>query len=294
MQRVIVPATSANLGSGFDSMGVAVQMYLTIDIVDKSSEWLIEHDLGAEIPTDATNMVIQTILAVAPETACHHLKMKSDIPTARGLGSSSSAIVAGIEIADILNEKHWTINEKINLANQLEGHPDNVAPAIAGGLVIAVAVHDDEVLWDKQTFPEAAFIVTIPDEELLTSEARLVLPEHLTFTDAARANGIGNVLASKLMAGDLKSAGRLMEMDLLHEPYRKALVPQLEQVRTITKGLPGVYATYLSGAGPTIMTLAKEENASDIARVIQSQINDATVQVLALDHEGSRIITTDE
>lgn len=293
MKRVIVPATSANLGPGFDSMGVAVQLFLTIDIVGESDEWLIEHNVGDDIPTDKSNMVIQTILTVAPETRPHHLKMKSDIPTARGLGSSSSAIVAGIEIADTINGKQWSTNEKINLANRLEGHPDNIAPAIAGGLVIAVAIHDDEVLWDKQTFPNAAFIVTIPNDELLTSDARRVLPDTLSFKEAVRANGIGNVLASKLMSGDLISAGRLMEMDMFHEPYRCHLVPQLGQVRTITNGLTGVYGTYLSGAGPTIMTLADEENAAEIAKAIEAQVENAVVKVLALDHEGSRVIEID-
>lgn len=293
MKRVIVPATSANLGPGFDSMGVAVQLFLTIDIIGESDEWLIEHNVGNNIPTDKSNMVIQTILTVAPETKPHHLQMKSEIPPARGLGSSSSAIVAGIEIADTLNDKRWTTNEKINLANQLEGHPDNIAPAIAGGLVIAVAINDDEVLWDKQTFPNAAFIVTIPNDELLTSDARRVLPDTLPFKEAVRASGIGNVLASKLMSGDLASAGRLMEMDLFHEPYRCRLVPQLSQIRTITKGLAGVYGTYLSGAGPTIMTLANEVHASDIAKIIENQIENAVVKVLALDHEGSRVIEVD-
>lgn len=289
MQRVIVPATSANLGPGFDSMGVAVQLYLTIDILGESSKWLIEHDLGEDIPTDHTNMVVETILGVAPETVPLHLKMVSDIPTARGLGSSSSAIVAGIEIANAVNEKNWSIEEKINMANVIEGHPDNIAPAIVGGLVIAVAVHEDDVLWTTQHFPEAIFIGTIPHQELLTSAARGVLPSELPYDEAVRASGIGNVLASKLMVGDLVSAGRLMEMDLFHEPYRRKLVPHLEQVRKITKTAEGVYGTYLSGAGPTIMTLANKEVVKTIASSIKAQTKDTDILVLAIDNKGSRV-----
>lgn len=288
MTHLLVPATSANLGPGFDSIGVAVSLYLRIDILEASDHWWIDHDLGEDIPHGEDNLIIQTIQKLAPETPAHKLRMTSDIPSARGLGSSSSAIIAGIELADRLSRKGWSEEEKINMANAIEGHPDNVAPALAGGLVIGVALEADRVLWTKHTFPHIAFVVTIPNKQLLTSQARAVLPESLDFAQAVRANGIGNVLASKLAVGELEEAGHLMEMDLLHETYRSPLVPELKQVRQDLLGQPGVYGSYLSGAGPTIMTLAHKENAEALAALLRRDIEDAQVRVLDLDEEGAR------
>ena len=288
MTRLLVPATSANLGPGFDSIGVAVSLYLTMDVLEPADAWWIDHDLGDDIPHGEDNLIIQTIQKLAPEVPAHKLAMHSDIPSARGLGSSSSAIIAGIELADRLGQKGWSEGEKINMANAIEGHPDNVAPALAGGLVIGVALEADRVLWTKHTFPHIAFVVTIPNKQLLTSQARAVLPKQLDFAQAVRANGIGNVLASKLAVGELEEAGHLMEMDLLHETYRSPLVPELKQVRQSLDGQAGVYGTYLSGAGPTIMTLAHKENAEDLADILSHDIQDAQIRVLDLDEEGAR------
>lgn len=291
MKRIIVPATSANLGPGFDSLGVALGLYLTLDIIGPSEQWKIDHNFGKEIPNDASNLVIQTLLKIAPQTSPHHLKMNSPIPMARGLGSSSSAIVAGIELAMLLNHYTWSIQEKINIANRIEGHPDNIAPAIAGGLVIAVALKQDEVLWTKEIFPKARFVAVIPNYQLLTSDSRGVLPETLTYKQAVEASGISNVFVGKLLEGDLVSAGRLMEMDVLHEPYRQVLVPELNQVRQLLSKQEGVYGTYLSGAGPSVLSLVDEAYSERIADKLKQEVSNATVKVLNIDHRGSHSVT---
>lgn len=125
--KITVPATSANIGPGFDSVGVAVSKYLTITVLEPSSQWEVQHDLG-DIPTDERNLLIQTALKVKSDLAPHKIDMVSDIPLARGLGSSSSVIVAGIELANQLGELKLSEQEKLDLATQIEGHPDNVAP----------------------------------------------------------------------------------------------------------------------------------------------------------------------
>jgi len=284
--RVKVPATSANMGPGFDSIGVAVTLYLTVDILNPSEQWQIDHDLGEGIPTDASNMVIETILRFAPDAQPHHLTMTSDIPTARGLGSSSSAIVAGIAIAEILVGATWSMDEKINMANEIEGHPDNIAPALAGGLVVSVAMDLTHVLWTKSLLDDVHFIATVPNRELLTKEARAVLPKELVFADAVRANGIGNVFVSKLLEGDIEAVGTLMEMDQLHEPFRAKLVPELGQIRQALSTVDGVYGTYLSGAGPTIMTLVQASASDQIVEAI-SQLNlDARIKTLDFASDG--------
>jgi homoserine kinase len=289
--RVKVPATSANMGPGFDSIGVAVSLYLTVDIVGPSDKWQIDHELGEDIPNDDSNMVIETILRFAPDAKPHHLNMTSDIPTARGLGSSSSAIVAGIALAEILTGANWSMDDKINMANEIEGHPDNIAPALAGGLVVSVAMDLTNVLWTKSLLDDVHFIATIPNRELLTKDARAVLPKELVFADAVRANGIGNVFVSKLLEGDIEAVGTLMEMDQLHEPFRAQLVPELNQIRQSLLAVDGVYGTYLSGAGPTIMTLVQASASDQIVDAIRQLNLDA--QIMTLDFASDGVIVED-
>lgn len=289
--RVKVPATSANMGPGFDSIGVAVSLYLTVDIVGPSDKWQIDHELGEDIPNDDSNMVIETILRFAPDAKPHHLNMTSDIPTARGLGSSSSAIVAGIALAEILTGAKWSMDDKINMANEIEGHPDNIAPALAGGLVVSVAMDLTNVLWTKSLLDDVHFIATIPNRELLTKDARAVLPKELVFADAVRANGIGNVFVSKLLEGDIEAVGTLMEMDQLHEPFRAQLVPELNQIRQSLLAVDGVYGTYLSGAGPTIMTLVQASASDQIVDAIRQLNLDA--QIMTLDFASDGVIVED-
>ncbi|MCY3039560.1 homoserine kinase [Aerococcus sp. JJEM-2022c] len=288
MQRVIVPATSANLGPGFDSIGVAVDLYLRVDIIGPSQEWEIRHNLGEDVPTDENNLLIKTILDLAPKTPPQQLYMHSQIPITRGLGSSSSAIVAAIEIVDYLNQFQWSLSHKINLANKIEGHPDNIAPCLAGGLVIGVAIGSEEVIWSKEVFPNTRLIATVPHYQLSTKKAREVLPDQLSYADAVRANGMGNVLVSKLMEGNLDDAGRLMEQDYFHKPYRKSLVPELEQVRQLLKGVPGVYGTYLSGAGPTVMTMVQASHSQEIKDLLGASLEEVSLYDLAIDDKGSR------
>lgn len=132
--KITVPATSANIGPGFDSVGVAVSKYLTIEVLEPADAWHIEHDLG-DIPSDENNLLISTALQVKSDLQPHKLVMTSDIPLARGLGSSSSVIVAGIELVNQLADLQLSDDDKLDIATKIEGHPDNVAPAILGILL---------------------------------------------------------------------------------------------------------------------------------------------------------------
>ena len=139
--KITVPATSANIGPGFDSVGVAVSKYLTIEVLEPADAWHIEHDLG-DITSDENNLLISTALQVKSDLQPHKLVMTSDIPLARGLGSSSSVIVAGIELANQLADLKLSDDDKLDIATKIEGHPDNVAPAIFGNLVVASYVDE--------------------------------------------------------------------------------------------------------------------------------------------------------
>lgn len=291
MTHILVPATSANLGPGFDSFGVAVSLYLDLEIVAPAQNWLIEHELEGDIPQDATNLIIQTALTVAPDLAPHHLKMTSQVPSARGLGSSSAAIVAGIELANYLGKLDLSADQKIQIASKIEGHPDNVMPAIVGEFVVGAMI-DDKVYWKQIPFPEAVMVATIPNRELKTSASRSVLPKELPFGQAVYASSIANVLLAALQQGDLATAGELMEKDLFHEPYRGTLIPEVAKIRAIGHE-EKAYGTYLSGAGTTVMTILAPNKAASFIERVKSELTDCAVVTTQVDRVGVRIVQGD-
>jgi len=285
--RITVPATSANVGPGFDSVGIAVTRYLTIDVLEAQENWWIEHDLGEEIPSNEENLLLQTALQVAPDMPPHRLKMTSEVPLARGLGSSSSVIVAGIELANQLGKLSLSDEDKLEIATKIEGHPDNVAPAIFGNLVVASYV-------DQQTnhlvlpFPECALVAFVPNYELKTSDSRNVLPSEWTYKEAVAASSIANVAIAALAKGDLRVAGKAIEADRFHERYRQQLVAEFPQVKEVAHQ-HDAYATYLSGAGPTIMTLLPVEHAEAFAKDLESKGLNGQVFSLNIDTTGVKV-----
>ena len=285
--RITVPATSANVGPGFDSVGIAVPRYLTIDVLEAQENWWIEHDLGEEIPSNEENLLLQTALQVAPDMPPHRLKMTSEVPLARGLGSSSSVIVAGIELANQLGKLSLSDEDKLEIATKIEGHPDNVAPAIFGNLVVASYV-------DQQTnhlvlpFPECALVAFVPNYELKTSDSRNVLPSEWTYKEAVAASSIANVAIAALAKGDLRVAGKAIEADRFHERYRQQLVAEFPQVKEVAHQ-HDAYATYLSGAGPTIMTLLPVEHAEAFAKDLKSKGLNGQVFSLNIDTTGVKV-----
>ena len=285
--KIIVPATSANVGPGFDSVGVAVTKYLEIQVCEEREEWMIEHQLGKWIPRDERNLLLKIALQIAPELQPRRLKMVSDIPLARGLGSSSSVIVAGIELANQLGNLKLSDHDKLQLATKIEGHPDNVAPAIYGNLVIASSV-DDRVSAVVAPFPECAFLAYIPNYELRTRDSRGVLPKKLSYKEAVAASSIANVAIAALLTGDMVKAGQAIESDLFHERYRQDLVREFATIKKVAKK-NGAYATYLSGAGPTVMVLADPDKMPKIKAELEKQPFKGKLHDLQVDTEGVRV-----
>lgn len=285
--KIRIPATSANLGPGFDSCGIALSQYLSIEVLENTEKWKIEHSLGEDIPKDETNLLIETALKIAPELSPKALKMTSDIPLARGLGSSSSVIVAGIELANRLGNLNLTQQDKLQLATEIEGHPDNVAPAICGDFVVASYV-DDQVHYVKHHFPMCDVIAYVPDEQLLTAESRSVLPELIAHNEAVKASSIANVMIAAILNGNLHLAGLMMEEDRWHEAYRNELVPHLAQIRTMGHRV-GAYGAFLSGAGPTVLILTPEEKTTQMVHELEQMSLSATINVLSIDQEGIQV-----
>ena len=285
--KIIVPATSANVGPGFDSVGVAVTKYLEIQVCEEREEWMIEHQLGKWIPRDERNLLLKIALQIAPDIQPRRLKMVSDIPLARGLGSSSSVIVAGIELANQLGNLKLSDHDKLQLATKIEGHPDNVAPAIYGNLVIASSV-EDQVSAVVAPFPECAFLAYIPNYELRTRDSRGVLPKKLSYKEAVAASSIANVAIAALLTGDMIKAGQAIENDLFHERYRQELVREFATIKKVAKR-NGAYATYLSGAGPTVMVLAEPDKMPKIKAELEKQPFKGKLHDLQVDTEGVRV-----
>ena len=285
--KIIVPATSANVGPGFDSVGVAVTKYLEIQVCEEREEWMIEHQLGKWIPRDERNLLLKIALQIVPDLQPRRLKMVSDIPLARGLGSSSSVIVAGIELANQLGNLKLSDHDKLQLATKIEGHPDNVAPAIYGNLVIASSV-EDQVSAVVAPFPECAFLAYIPNYELRTRDSRGVLPRKLSYKEAVAASSIANVAIAALLTGDMVKAGQAIESDLFHERYRQELVREFATIKKVAKK-NGAYATYLSGAGPTVMVLADPDKMPKIKAELEKQPFKGKLHDLQVDTQGVRV-----
>ena len=292
--KIIVPATTANIGLGFDSIGIAVDLYLTLTVVEPSNEWKIEHPFGEAVPSNQENLIIETALAVCPTLQPHHLVCESDIPMTRGLGSSSSAIVAGIELANQLGKLDLTPQQKVEWATKLEGHPDNVAPAILGGLVVATYDEESQEVdyLQKEIHSAIQGIALIPDFELSTKASRQVLPSEFVYSKAVQASSRSNVLVAALWQEDWENVSRIVEKDLFHEPYRETLIPFLTPVRKLAKEKEAI-GTYLSGAGPTVMVLSSKDKSTTIVEYLQenlpSELGNYNIQVLTVDQVGVRV-----
>ena len=285
--KIIVPATSANVGPGFDSVGIAVTRYLTIEVLGPADDWFIEHDLGAGIPTDEKNLLLSTALSISTDMQPHRIKMTSEVPLARGLGSSSSVIVAGIELANQLANLQLSDAEKLRIATEIEGHPDNVAPAIFGNMVIASYIGED-VQYVTADFPSCDLVAFVPSYQLKTSDSRNVLPKEWSYKEAVAASSVANVAIAALLKGDLLTAGRSIESDHFHERYRQSLVKEFPQVKEVAHA-HGAYATYLSGAGPTIMNLLAPEHTTAFVATLEELGLDGQIFQLKIDTFGVRV-----
>jgi len=285
--KIIVPATSANVGPGFDSVGIAVTRYLTIEVLEPADAWFIEHDLGAGIPTDEKNLLLSTALSISTDMQPHRIKMTSEVPLARGLGSSSSVIVAGIELANQLANLQLSDAEKLRIATEIEGHPDNVAPAIFGNMVIASYIGED-VQYVTADFPSCDLVAFVPSYQLKTSDSRNVLPKEWSYKEAVAASSVANVAIAALLKGDLLTAGRSIESDHFHERYRQSLVKEFPQVKEVAHA-HGAYATYLSGAGPTIMNLLAPEHTTAFVATLEELGLDGQIFQLKIDTFGVRV-----
>lgn len=287
--RVRVPGSTSNLGAGFDSLGLAINRYLQIEAVE-SETWHFELNSPclAGLPTDERNLIAQTAISVASEMGqsmppCE-VKVKSELPLARGLGSSASAIIAGIELADRMLDLELTLEDKLRLACLHESHPDNLAASLYGGFVVT-SQHDGGSRCLATVVPDIDMVVVVPPYELKTAEARRVLPEHLPFPEAIKGSGIANLTVAAILQNNWQLAGKLMDEDVFHQPYRSALIPDLSAASKAARGA-GAYGAALSGAGPTIIVFTACGTGECVAKQLAERFPDDDVFVVRPDAEG--------
>ena len=262
-----IPATSANIGSGFDSVGLALNLYNEIHIYENYNSKKIEFEIFGEGENEISkkdNMIYSAMKLVFKKLKSkpnkgYIIKCINRIPLSRGLGSSSAAIIGGLLCSNfILGNKLKIEKDILNMAVQIEGHPDNVAPAILGGIISGVVKKEENFKYIKIKPPKnLKAIVSIPDFYLSTEIARNILPKEITRKDAIFNISRAALLTSALFSNRLDLLEIATE-DKIHQDYRAKFIPNLNQLFKETKKA-GAYSVTISGAGSSILALAKDD-----------------------------------
>ncbi|MDO4668663.1 MAG: homoserine kinase [Butyricicoccus pullicaecorum] len=264
---VKVPATSANMGSGYDSIGIALNLYNVITM-EESDHIDITDVNGQKIPTDDTNLIYQCAKKVYDicGKSLSGLKITENcaIPQTRGLGSSSACTVAGILGANALLGEPLDQENVIDLAASIEGHPDNSTPAILGGFCVALLEYGK--VWSVRVPMNGTvdFITFIPDFELSTEKARAALPKQVAHHDAVFNLARAALLAGSLVTGKLENVGVAVG-DCLHQPYRFGLIPDGTEIVHAAKRM-GALGAFISGAGPSMIAIVDSTDKTYLSR----------------------------
>lgn len=298
MVKLAVPATSANLGPGYDCLGLALNLYNYLELEPADSWKLVIRGQGADaLPRDKTNLVWRSMERLCQETGTPvpevKITMENGIPLGRGLGSSAAAIVGGLSLAN-----HWLGNplgqaELLQLAAELEGHPDNVAPALLGGLCVSVMEAGRVIALNLDLPRHLSLVACIPDFTLSTEAARAALPETVAHRDAVFNLSRTGLLLAALARGRLDLV-KLACQDRLHQGYRKKLIPGFDAV--VAAALKaGALACTLSGAGPTMLAfVSADTDGGEVGQAMVAAFGSRGVAAksvhLSPDLQGVRII----
>lgn len=308
---VRVPATTANIGPGFDCMGMALPVYNIITIEETvlpgtgieinvfSDSDSIDQTSLEHVPTDENSIIYKAIEmlynSIGQSPSELKINVQSSIPVARGLGSSSSVIVGALIAANELLGRPADEVALLSIASEIEGHPDNITPAIVGGLVITSLEDDGRVIYRKLNWPQDWKItVCVPDFELSTEIARSVLPAEVPMKDA--------IFNAKRMAMFVQAVNtqdaELMKMalhDKLHQPYRMKLVPGLSDIMQNLKHFENVLGVVLSGAGSSILVISEKNSIDAISDVVRetwaNQNIKCQIRTLNIENNGAQIIS---
>lgn len=294
MKTIRVPATSANLGPGFDCMGLALKCYNYVEYEFIDSGLIIElsEKDQAIIPADENNLIYKVFERTLTEMGIAvpglHIVQRNNIPVVRGLGSSAACVVAGVELAGDYCDGKLSLNDKIELCAIEDGHPDNVLPALLGGITIG-AMDENTVKYTRVSAPKnMRLVVFIPPFELSTVKARQVLPQCVSLKDAVFNLSHAALLASALITGELSLLSFAMK-DKLHEQYRIPLVTGYSDIEKLAEE-HGALTSYLSGAGPTIIAIW-DNKVNDYNGITTSAKQFGWEAIdLSIDDEGVKIL----
>ncbi len=295
MIKIQIPATSANLGAGFDSLGLAINLYNYVSIALCDRVEISSCD-DTVVPTDKDNLIYASAKHIfdlcGKKLDGLRIIQENNIPMTRGLGSSSACIIAGVYGANLLLGTPFNTDELVDIATKIEGHPDNTTPALLGGIVTAV-FEGDRVYWVKQEiFRQLKFIAIIPDFELKTSQARACLPEQVSHMDARFNLSRAALFSASLLQGKYDNI-KIAVNDCLHQPFRMKLINHSQDIFDKAYEL-GAYGTYISGAGPTIMAIVGG-NDFNFATNMRSYLDELgltawQIKELSIDNQGTRVV----
>ncbi len=291
--HVRVPATSANLGPGFDALGMAIDLWLEAEVGIAPADGFEGKQEATELTAPGANLIHEAAAAVYAEVGLPRppllVKCSSEIPLARGLGSSAAAICAGILAADVLTGAALSPQRQLALAARIEGHPDNVAPALMGGITVAVGSRGQAcaLALPSDLHVGLGLVLAIPRFRLATVEARAVLPEQVRLQDAVYNVGRSALLVAALSSGRLDLLAEALG-DRLHQPYREPLVPGMAQVVAAAR-CAGAHAVTLSGAGPALLAWCPRTAVEPVRLAMQGAWGDrASARSVELSRTGAR------
>ncbi|MEN8077976.1 homoserine kinase [Clostridioides difficile] len=296
MIKVRVPATSANLGPGFDSLGISLSIYNEYEFSLEENKGLFFEGVEKEFQNE-DNIIFMAIKKVFNKydfkfTGLRIKIIKQDIPISRGLGSSSSCIVAGLIGAFALMNKEINRDEILSLAVEIEGHPDNVCPAIFGGLVSTIMSDNKKPLYNCVDVKEGVkFIALIPRFKLSTEKARAILPKEVPFRDCIYNIGRAALLISCFSNGNYALL-REATKDKIHERFRSRLIDKFDEVYNKVLEL-GAFSCFLSGAGPTLMAIVDKDDINFVNRLrefMSEQNINWDIKELTIDKHGAKIL----
>ncbi len=302
MIKIRVPATTANLGPGFDCLGLALKLYLNLEIEEIEEGLVIEYQgEGAErFSVKNDTLIGKSAELVLKKTGQDkfkkglRIKAFNQIPITRGLGSSASAIIGGIVGAARLYNIDLTNQEMLELALSLEGHMDNIVPALIGGLTLAYKTGQEGIKWTRIKTPlDLRIVLAIPEFTLNTKEMRKVLPQKVALPEAIFNLSRSALLVNALQNSDWEVLAEAME-DRLHQPYRTPFIPGIEDMFSQIKKT-SLAGAALSGSGPSVVSLTKKGREEAISKIMKDAFLNAGITcrilVLEADLEGTKIVS---
>lgn len=293
MKRVTirVPATTANLGPGFDAFGCALSLYT--DVTFEETEYGLEITGCPEEFTGPDNLAYVSYCAVlaslSEEVRGVKIHIDAHIPVCRGLGSSAALLVAGAMGANVMRGNRLSTQGLLNITNAMEGHPDNLAPAFYGGLTASMVDNGLPVCVNFPLHPEWEFLALVPDFTLSTEKARAALPTEYSRADAVYNIAHGALVLKALELGDEKLLRNAMQ-DALHQPYRKKLIPDYDAIEGVVRTSGAAFC--LSGAGPTLLCITRNKK---LRETLEKRLDGITstkweIRPLHVEFQGAHIV----